>query len=123
MNRKMMSTLYKIKNKIPFWIDTKVKLHHQIWNKISDCNNILFYNLIVREILPYEVIDDVIVTLDDEINKILNIGYDVEIYVYYHSINEYIINLLLQWEEYEAAHNLQRVLEIYFNIKYDNLDG
>jgi hypothetical protein len=123
MKRKMMTKIYKAKIKMPNWIDTTLKLHHYIWNSMSDCNNIIVYNLFIDEILSDEEIDDVIKHFDINIRKVLEIGYDLEIAVYYEVFTKYCIKLLIDYEHYEAAHNLKRMIDEYFNIKHQDLNN
>ena len=123
MKRKTLSKIYKVKNQIPNWIDTTLKLHYKIWNTMLDCNNIIVHNLIIDVILDIEEIDYIIDIFDETINKVLNLGYDLEIAVYYEVFLMWLEEQLLNIEAYEALSNLKQIKDRYFNIKYDGFQN
>jgi hypothetical protein len=123
MKRKMMTQIYKAKNRMPNWIDTTLKLHYKIWNVMGDCNNIIVYNLLIDEVLLDDEIDAVIQLFDANIRKVLETGYDLEIAVYYEVFTKFCMDLVLEWEHYEAAHNLNRMIKEYFNTKHQGFNN
>ena len=123
MKRKTLSKIYKVKNQIPNWIDTTLKLHYKIWHNMLDCNNIIVHNLIIDDILLIEEIDCIIDIFDETINKVLNLGYDLEIAVYYEVFLMWLEEQLLNIEAYEALSNLKQIKDRYFNIKYDGFQN
>jgi hypothetical protein len=120
MKRKLLSKIYKLKNQLPNWIDTKLRLHYDLWNIISECNNVIVYNLLIDEILSDDELEGVIEFFDIEIRKGLNLGYDLEIAVYYEILLTRFMNELLDFESYEAAYNLKYIMENYFEKKYQD---
>jgi hypothetical protein len=120
MKKRLLNRIYKSKNTLPNWIDTKLKLHYNIWHIISECNNIIVYNLIIKDILDDDELDFVTELFDTEIKKALSLGYELEIAVYYEVLLTNFMDDLLDFEYYEAANNLKYIIENYFETKYQD---
>lgn len=123
MNRKMMKEIHKAKIKMPNWIDTTLKLHYKIWNVMTDCNNIIIYNLLIDDILTDDEINGVIDIFELNIINVLSLGYDLEIAVYYELFTKYLMVELVEFEQYEAAHNLKKMIDRYFTTKYEDFNN
>jgi len=118
MKKRLLNRIYKLKNTLPDWIDTKLKLHYDIWHIIAECNNIIVYNLIIDDILNNDELNGIIELFDDELSKALGLNYDLEIAVYYEILLTHFMDELLNFEYYEAANNLKYIIEEFFETKY-----
>jgi len=109
--------------KLPKWIDTKLSLHHEVWNLMSDCNDMLL--LIINDrIASDRKIDTMVITFDRIITYMLQLLNDderIKLCVYYTAMFQMIIDICLKEERYEVCSNIQRFYDSYFiNLKKDN---
>ena len=105
---------------IPNWINTTKTLHHQLWNNMLDCNDILMV-LIWDKILKEKSIINIAQKFDEKIVETLSIDnkLHLEIAIYYTSVIDMIEELCVEEEEFEAAANITKFRDIYFqNMTY-----
>jgi hypothetical protein len=121
INSELQKKIFRLKNNIPNWIDTKDVFHHKMWNTLLDVNNYIYFHLIVQDIISDEFLTDFINTIDDVLSPILGKDYDLEICVYYECLIEAFIKNLIKYEDYEAAENLKRFYNLYFRNDEEDL--
>ena len=94
---------------IPQWIDTREQSHKIIWKYLRNATEILTTTVLSVDIIGEEEFEKFVVFFELELQKIIQIGYDLEIAVHFEMFNEFLLNLMLENEYYEQAENIKRI--------------
>lgn len=109
---------------LPEWIDTKSLTHKQVWDLIQYCHETLFI-LIVNMILSEKAIKKIARRFDAYICEICDLvdgELQILLNIYFLSVIEYMIQVCLENEEYEAATNLRNLNDLYFQQNISGID-
>lgn len=105
---------------LPEWIDTTSPKHKKIWNLIQHSNEVLLV-LIINMILSENAIEKIALRLDGYLCQMIDIINDSELQVmlniYFMGVIEYMKQVCLENEEYEAATNLRNIYDFIFEPK------
>lgn len=120
---KVKKYITKYISKIPDFIDTKSLISHRIWMLISD-SNYLIVKLVSDKVFTKKSITNVVISVNNKIEQIgsLNIKNDIQLEIaeYYVKLFDYIIDLLLEYECFEALENIKRFNEVYYKKQETN---
>ncbi len=105
--------------RMPSWIDTKDYEQYALWKKIYRCNRVL-KKLLVNNIYTTTEIDDIAFDFDINYKRITEKKWEFEIAVYYATLFNEIMDIVLYEEEYAIAANIKNIIDRYFkNIMFD----
>lgn len=112
--------IYNEMIRLPKWINTTSSLHFEVWNLMSDCNDMLLL-LINDNIISDKKINIIMRRFDDIITSVLDVLNEddrIKLCVYFTAMLDMIKEVCLEEERYEACSNIQRFYDSYFT----NLD-
>lgn len=120
MEIKELKSIISIKlSSIPPFIDTTSSLHHLVWhNGILNINSELL-KLITSRILSEKIVFRIytyISDMFDNISELISNEMHLRIIAYYSKMFIYLENICIREENYEAAANIKRFCDIYYNI-------
>ncbi len=94
---------------MPDFIQTTNTLHYVLWNKISECNDIL-YNLVTGPLYTstsiYMVTNKYNNTLDDILLN-LDTGYVIQLVDYFDNNMKFLTKIMIEEEMYEGMANIR----------------
>jgi hypothetical protein len=115
--------IYKMNN-IPDWINTKSSLHFDVWNLMTDCNDMILI-LINDRIITDKNISKIMYRFDEIITTLLDVLVDnerIKLCIYFTQMIDFIKDLCLEEERYEVCSNIQKFSDSYYtnlDMKYD----
>lgn len=101
---------------IPDFFDLTQTRHVEAWRDIQDAQEIVI-RLVSGEIFSSLKIEHIIHQFDSHVDRTCyHIDEDIHlyIYIYFKAVIDYILLVLLEAEEYEAAVNIRNFNDIYF---------
>ena len=116
--------MYDKMSKIPSWIDTKSIIDHQIWEAMSEINDMLLV-LLNDRLLREKSIEKLIEKVDNVIEYMLAFTdgeKQVLIYVYYTTLIQHMIWRFQDEEQFEVCRNLKLFFDSYFQNYSQNND-
>ena len=109
--------------KIPSWIDTKSIIDHQIWEAMSEINDMLLV-LLTDRLLRDKSIEKLIEKVDSVIEYMMafcDVEKQVMVYVYYTTLMQHMILRFQDEEQFEVCRNLKLFFDSYFqNYTHNN---
>lgn len=113
MNNFLEKELEHILMRMPFWIDTKDFGSYSLWKKMYKCNRIL-KKLFVDKILTTDELFEVYFEFDIYFTRLGENRNDIEIAVYYATLLNEILEIVVYEEEYYVAANIQNIVVNHF---------
>lgn len=110
--------------RIPSWIDTKSIIDHQIWEGMSEINDMLLV-LLNDKLLREKSIEKLIEKVDSVIEYMLAFTdgeKQILVYVYYTTLMQHMILRFQDEEQFEVCRNLKLFFDSYFQNYTDNND-
>lgn len=103
-------------NIIPMFIDTKMEKGLIHWDKVTECNMIIL-TLLKKCILSDVALDTIIKRFDISFSDdVIDVDVFFDCYFYFSSMLEGMLELCLEYEEYESCENIVRFQSVYKDL-------
>ena len=101
--------------RIPNFIDTTSSLDYAIWNNMRFISEMIL-QLVSNKMLKDTTLEVIHNQFDEELDMIIDVVDKIDdILLYYYKLLEYMLNLCIEEERYEAATNIRNYITEYKN--------